>query len=268
MKFSKISTVLAPPSFVYDWHTNDGAFDRLLPPWESVQLVDSVGPFEERFVQLKMKRFGIPMKWLAQHVDVVPHQEFTDVQVKGPFKHWRHTHQFLPLAETRTKMEDNIELKLPVHMIAKLVSGWSIRRDINQMLNYRHQIVKHDLKLLYDWPLQPQVIGITGASGMIGQQLTHFLRAAGHTVKHFVRKDRPDWSYEICWDPEVGIMDDFSDVNVIVHLAGESISSAIRWDQQKKNRIRRSRIRSTQAIVTQLKEMDHKVHTFICASGK
>ena len=101
---------------------------------------------------------------------------------------------------------------------------------------------------------------------MIGQQLTHFLRAAGHTVKHFVRKDRPDWSYEICWDPEVGIMDDFSDVNVIVHLAGESISSAIRWDQQK-NRIRRSRIRSTQAIVTQLKEMDHKAHTFICASG-
>lgn len=267
MQLSKTSTVLVPPEFIYKWHMNDDAFNRLLPPWESVELIESVGSFEERFVQLKMKRFGLSFKWLAQHVNVVENQEFSDIQVKGPFKSWRHTHQFLPLSDTRTKMVDTIDIKLPLHFLAKLVSGWSIRRDIRRMLNYRHDMLKYDLKLLYDWPLKPQVIGITGASGMIGQQLTYFLKAAGHTVKHFVRKERPDWSFEICWDPEVGILDDFSDVQVIVHLAGEPIASPIRWDQQKKNRIRRSRVRSTQSIVTQLKEMDHQVHTFICASG-
>ncbi|MEK9726987.1 MAG: TIGR01777 family oxidoreductase [Candidatus Margulisiibacteriota bacterium] len=267
MQFSKVSTVLAPPKFVYDWHARDGAFNRLLPPWESVKIMDTVGPFDERFTQLQMKRFGIAMNWLAQHVDVVPGQEFTDIQVKGPFKSWRHTHQFLPLSDIRTKMIDTIDLRLPLHFVSKLFGGWSLKRDIIRMLNYRHEILKHDLKLLNDHPLEPQVIGITGASGMIGQHLTHFLKAAGHTVKHFVRKDRPDWSHEICWDPEVGIMGDFSDLNVIIHLAGESIASPIRWDQQKKNRIRRSRVRSTQAIVTQLSEMTHQVHTFICASA-
>ena len=267
MQFSKTSTVMVPGPFIYDWHTKDGAFNRLLPPWESVELIDSVGPFDERFVQLKMKRFGVPIKWMAQHVDVVPGNEFTDIQVKGPFSKWRHTHQFLPLADIRTKMVDTIDLKLPFNLFSSLVSGWAIKRDINAMLNYRHDIIKYDLKLLYDWPLKPQVIAISGASGMVGRPLVNFLKAAGHTVKLLVRKSRADWSHELCWDPEVGILDDFSDVNIIVHLAGESIASRLRWNQQKKNLIYRSRVRSTQAIVTQLQEKAHKVHTFICASG-
>ena len=152
-------------------------------------------------------------------------------------------------------------------MVAKLAAGWSLKRDIKSMLDYRHAITKADLQLLHDWPLEPQTIAITGASGMIGQALTRFLRAAGHTVKHLVRKERPDWSHEICWDPELGIIDDFSDVSIIVHLAGESVAAAVRWDQQKKNRIRRSRVRSTQALATQLQEKPNQVHTFICASA-
>ena len=39
-----------------------------------------------------------------------------------------------------------------------------------------------------------------------------------------------------------GILGDFSDLTVIIHLAGEPIASPIRWNQQKKNRIYRSRI--------------------------
>ena len=112
MKFSKSSTILVPPGMVYDWHARDGAFERLLPPWESVELMESVGPFEDRFVQLKMKRFGIPIKWLAKHEDVVKGASFTDIQVKGPFKSWRHQHEFVKLSDTRTKLVDTIECRL------------------------------------------------------------------------------------------------------------------------------------------------------------
>ena len=38
MDVTKSSTVLAPAQFIYDWHTNLAAFDRLLPPWQSIDI--------------------------------------------------------------------------------------------------------------------------------------------------------------------------------------------------------------------------------------
>ena len=267
MKITHASTVLAPAEFIYDWHTRDGAFDRLLPPWEKVQLLGVDGAFDHRSVHIKMKRFGAPIYWTAHHKDIIPGRQFVDEQVKGPFKFWRHHHGFQPLADDRTKVVDDVEFKLPLSLVTHLVGGRMVRKDIAKMLTYRHAILKHDLELQYEWPLETQVIGITGASGFIGQSLVNFLTAAGHTVKRLVRKKRPDWSYELCWDPEVGILDDFSDLTMLVHLAGESIASTIRWNQQKKNRIYRSRIRSTQSLVQQLAQSDHNISTFVCASA-
>ncbi|RAP23966.1 TIGR01777 family protein [Candidatus Marinamargulisbacteria bacterium SCGC AG-343-K17] len=267
MKISHASTVLAPAEFIYDWHTREGAFERLTPPWENVEMLGFDGAFEHRSVHLKVKRFGVPLYWTSHHKEVIPGRQFVDEQVKGPFKYWRHAHVFQPLADDRTKLMDDIEFKLPLSLISHLVGGKPIKKDIARLLMYRQAIIKHDLQLQYALPLEPQVIAITGASGLIGSHLVPFLTAAGHTVKRLVRKKRPDWTYELCWDPEVGILDDFSDVTMIIHLAGESIASPLRWNDQKKNRISRSRIRSTQALVQQLRDIPNKVSTFVCASA-
>ena len=267
MIINHASTILVPAEFAYQWHTNDGAFQRLTPPWESLELVSKFGDFEDLQVHLKVKKFGVPINWVAQHFDVIPNKEFKDKQLKGPFKQWIHTHTFKALADDRIKMEDSIHATLPLKWVTHLAQGWKVKRDISKMLVYRHQILKHDLELLYQLPMKKQVIGITGASGLLGSHLIAFLEAAGHTVKRIVRKTRPDWSYEICYDPEVGFLDDFSELTAIIHLAGESIASPIRWTEQKKNVIYRSRIRSTQALVQQLRQEKHNVHTFICASA-
>ena len=60
MNVTKSSTVLAPAELIYNWHTRDSAFQRLVPPWESVQVLNREGNFESLNVTLKMKRFGIP----------------------------------------------------------------------------------------------------------------------------------------------------------------------------------------------------------------
>ena len=267
MKVTHASTVLASAEFTYDWHTRDGAFERLKPPWEALQVLGADGAFEHRSVHLKLKRFGVPIYWTSHHKDVIPGRQFVDEQVKGPFKYWRHAHIFQPLSDDRTKLIDEIDFKLPLSPVSHLIGGGAVKKDIAKMLLYRHDTLKHDLQLQYAWPLEPQVIAISGTSGLIGSHLVPFLTAAGHTVKRLVRKQRPDWSYELCWDPEVGILDDFSDVTMIIHLAGESIASPLRWNDQKKNRISRSRIRSTQALVQQLRDIPNKVTTFVCASA-
>ena len=62
MKVSKSSTVLAPASFIYDWHTNLSAFDRLLPPWQSLTIHNIDGDFDNRVVDFSFKKLGISIE--------------------------------------------------------------------------------------------------------------------------------------------------------------------------------------------------------------
>jgi uncharacterized protein len=267
VKVNLSSTVLAPADFVYQWHTREGAFKRLTPPWENVELVNKVNDFEHLEATIKVKKFGLPITWTAQHYDVVPGRQFKDRQLKGPFKCWNHDHVFEPLAKDRTKMTDSINWELPLHAFTYMLHGYAIQKDVFSMLEYRHRLLVHDLNLLHRLPMEPQVIAITGSNGLVGRNLIPFLTAAGHKVKHVVRKSKPDWSYECCWNPHTGELDDISDVTIFIHLAGESIAAPIRWSTQKKTSIYQSRVHATKVLVENILNVPHNIHTFICASA-
>jgi len=59
---------------------------------------------------------------------------------------------------------------------------------------------------------------------------------------------------------------DFTGVDAVVHLAGESIASG-RWTSEKKRRIRESRIRGTKQLSEQLASSKSKPSVFISASA-
>lgn len=54
--------------------------------------------------------FGpFPIHWTALHTEVDPQRGFTDTQVQGPLKSWRHTHRFSALDSTSTQVHEHIE---------------------------------------------------------------------------------------------------------------------------------------------------------------
>jgi ligand-binding SRPBCC domain-containing protein len=80
-----------------DWHFRAGAIDRLLPPWEDVEILERPGAMADGAVaRFRMKKFGIGIEWVARHHDVEPGRGFTDTQERGPFSSWVHRHSFLP----------------------------------------------------------------------------------------------------------------------------------------------------------------------------
>ncbi len=87
-------TVRAPLSAVADLHRDTHTLQWLTPPPVQVRM-HRVEPLAEGSVSDFTLWFGIlPIRWTARHSNVDSEHGFTDTQVRGPMKHWVHTHTF------------------------------------------------------------------------------------------------------------------------------------------------------------------------------
>ncbi len=112
---------------------------------------------------------------------------------------------------------------------------------------------------------------ITGATGLIGTQLTKLLIEKGYTVNYLTTSkskitSKPNF-IGFYWNPIQGIIDVncIKNVDVIIHLAGASISK--RWTKTYKQEILQSRIQTSQLLLDALKNNSNKVKQIISASG-
>ena len=106
---------------------------------------------------------------------------------------------------------------------------------------------------------------ISGASGLIGSALVSSLESQGNDVVRLVRH-RPKIANELQWDPTAAVPPALVDgFDAVIHLSGENIAG--RWTEQKKRRIRDSRVFSTDFLSQALAKAEKKPGTFICASA-
>lgn len=103
---------------------------------------------------------------------------------------------------------------------------------------------------------------ITGASGLVGQRLVPQLKAKGHNVRTLSHQKGKGDFY---WDREKIDTQAFEEVDVIIHLAGASISH--RWTPTYKKLIHSSRIDTANLLFKYAKDYAPELRTFISASG-
>ena len=111
-------------------------------------------------------------------------------------------------------------------------------------------------------------IAVSGASGLVGSALIPLLTTDGHLVRRLVRSEPNRSLREIGWDPAGGDLDpaDLEGVDAVIHLGGESIASE-RWNDNKRKRIRESRIKSTRLLAQTMAHMPSPPRAFLCASA-
>lgn len=112
---------------------------------------------------------------------------------------------------------------------------------------------------------------ITGATGLVGTELTNLLLKNGHSVNCLTTSNekvvsKPNY-YCYRWNPEKSIIDENCLINVdaIIHLAGASISK--RWTTAYKKEIVDSRIHTARLLYDTLKKNPHQVKQFVSASA-
>lgn len=82
----------------------------------------------------------IPLYWKTEISDVIPGEQFTDTQLKGPYRQWIHTHRFIACDEG-VRMEDHVSYELPFGILGKLAQMVFVKRQVESIFDYREQIL-------------------------------------------------------------------------------------------------------------------------------
>jgi len=137
--------VAQPVSVVFDFFSRAENLEKLTPPWLSFR-IDTPQPISMRQgarIAYRLRLRGIPIRWLTEIETWDPPRQFVDVQRKGPYKLWRHTHRFFEVPGG-TKIEDTVNYELPFGWIGRLVNRAQVRRDVARIFEFRSQRI-HEL---------------------------------------------------------------------------------------------------------------------------
>jgi uncharacterized protein len=115
----------------------------------------------------------------------------------------------------------------------------------------------------------PQVV-IAGASGLVGQSLHRYFLANAVSCATLTRHTAQPGSTEYFWDPyRFQFREDMrrlSGIRAAIVLSGDNLMQG-RWTPAKKQRIRESRIRTTQSMVQLLSRLEQRPEVLLAASA-
>ena len=267
--FVRSSSMPASAHELADWHFRAGAIDRLLPPWEDVEILERPGAMADGAVaRFRMKKFGIGIEWVARHHDVEPGRGFTDTQERGPFSSWVHRHSFLPEGDRSSMLEDRIQYELPGGILGRTFGGGTVARDLERMFTWRHARTRHDLHHHARFAGERLHVAVSGSNGLVGGSLVPFLTTAGHDVRRIVRGKANHAHGDVAWDQRTNSFDPaaLEGLDAVVHLAGAGIADE-RWSPARKQEIRDSRVKPTEALARTLAGLKRKPRVLVCASA-
>ena len=149
-------TIAAPLEKVWAFYQDPrGALPVLSPPEMEATVESADEPVREGSqVVIRMKQGKRAIRWVGRIVEHRPphpvafgeEARFVDVQESGPFKSWRHEHEFEAVDSRSTRTVDRVTYRLPLGPLGWLLDALVVRKKLKQMFRYRHERTKQLLE--------------------------------------------------------------------------------------------------------------------------
>ena len=142
--------VRVPLERVWAFHDDvTAALPALSPPAACVKIESADLPVRagSRIVITARGPLGRRLRWVAKIIEhQPPHSDpsgaaagFVDEQESGPFRSWRHEHEFRWVDNDTTRLTDRVTYTVPFGMLGRLADRLFVRRQVDAMFRYRQE---------------------------------------------------------------------------------------------------------------------------------
>ena len=116
--------------------------EAITPPWLhfTVMTPRPIAMGRGTQIEYRLRLHSVPLRWLARIEFWQPGRGFADIQLRGPYRVWHHTHRFLP-HEGGTVMRDVVRYALPLGPLGRFARALLVRRDLERIFAFRREAV-------------------------------------------------------------------------------------------------------------------------------
>src|SRR5829696_4551365 len=129
----------AAPEAVFPFFADAANLEAITPPLLRFRVV-TPRPIEMgagTFIQYALRLRGLPVRWDTLIQAWEPPHRFVDVQVRGPYRLWHHTHEVEPVDADRSLMRDTVHYAIGFGPLGELAHRLVVRRDLQAIFDYR-----------------------------------------------------------------------------------------------------------------------------------
>jgi ligand-binding SRPBCC domain-containing protein len=143
------TTIAAPLETVWTFFQDvEQSLPALTSPQEQIVLESADTPVKagSRIVFGMNGPMGRRVRWVAKIVEHAPphavifgqEARFVDEQEGGPFRFWRHEHEFEAVDAKTTRVVDRITYRVPLGPVGWIVDAVYVRRKLREAFRHRH----------------------------------------------------------------------------------------------------------------------------------
>jgi ligand-binding SRPBCC domain-containing protein len=139
------------PSEVFPFFADARNLEAITPPLLRFEVV-TPGEIPMRIgtlIQYRLTLRGLSVNWLTSIQEWDPPHRFVDVQVRGPYALWHHTHEFARVGGSEsgaTLMRDTVRYAIGFGPVGALAARAFVHRDVARIFDFRREAVVEQLR--------------------------------------------------------------------------------------------------------------------------
>jgi hypothetical protein len=133
----------APPAAVFPFFADARNLEAITPPLLRFRVLTPEPLVMRRgtLIQYRLRLRGVPVSWLTSIQEWDPPHRFVDVQIRGPYALWHHTHDLADDGAGGTVMRDTVRYAIGFGPLGELAHRLVVARDLDAIFAFRAEAV-------------------------------------------------------------------------------------------------------------------------------
>ena len=132
-----------PPHEVFSFFASARNLERITPAFLRFHILtpDPIVMRAGTRIDYELTLHGVRLRWRTLIEEFVEDSHFVDLQLSGPYRYWRHRHDFKAI-DGGTLMLDRVDYELPMGPLGRIVRRLFVRSSLDRIFDHRAKVIQ------------------------------------------------------------------------------------------------------------------------------